>query len=148
MSKTETQYYETNEDGERVLSYETDSFVKTQNDGVHLTVNVVSSVDESSVYTYDETEGFYRLSPKDNPLLVEELDALFRVLASDFETEGLQRNPGDAYEIVVSLTAIEPDDERVVSHGRNSSHFFLSSETNFDALAVLDEVIEDLVVDE
>lgn len=142
---TETQYYETNDDGERVLSYETDQFVKVQNDGVELTVSVVSHLDQSQAYTYDDTEGFYRLSPADAPVLVEELDSLFRVLANTFGIEPVQRNPGDGYEILVSRTPVPAEDERGVSHGRTEAQFFVSPETNFDALAVLDETLSLLV---
>lgn len=145
MTETETQYYETNDEGERVLSYDDDQFVKVQNDGTQLTVNVVSRVESSEAYTYGESEGFYKFSPDDTPVLVEELDALFRVLANTFDTEPVQRNPGDGYEIVVSRKTVKGDEEQGTTPSRNHAHFFISPDTNFDALAVLDEILENLV---
>lgn len=139
----QTEYFETNSDGEQVLSASGDTAVEVQNEGVILSMNVVSNTSDSEAYTYDDTEGYYRISPTDEPQLIDELDALFRVLSRLFGSEQIARNPADSYEIVVKRENVSSDEEtgRV---SRTNGEFVISPATNHDALITLDDVLDRL----
>lgn len=140
-----TKYFEMDSNGEQTLSASDDTAVEVQNDGVELSVNVVSGgSDASEAFTYDDEEGFYRITPVDEPRLASELDALFRVLAREHAGE-ITRLPGDSYEIVVQRDQVRDDDEVLNLQSRTSAEYTLSPDTHFDALVVLDEVLSRLV---
>lgn len=140
----QTEYFETNSEGEQVLSASDDTAVEVQNDGVHLSVNVVSNTGDSEAYTYDDTEGYYRISPSDEPHLVDELDALFRVLSRLFGPGQITRNPGDSYELVVKRDQVTPDEETGGVTSRTDGEYTISPTTNHDALVTIDEVLDRL----
>lgn len=137
----DTKYFETNNDGDQVLSSTDDEVVEVQNDGVRLSVNVVSGgKQKSSVHTYDEDEGYYRIA-SDEAALASELDALFRTLAREFGGGQITRNPGDSYELVVERDQIQSDDETATINNRTDAKYVLSPSTHHDALLVLDSVL-------
>lgn len=140
----QTEYFETNSEGEQVLSASEDTAVQVQNDGVTLSVNIVSNTGDSEVYTYDDTEGYYRISPTDEPQLVDELDAFFRVLSRHFGPGQITRSPGDSYEIVVKRQTVTPDEETGGVSSRTNGEYTLSPATNHDALITLDDVLDRL----
>jgi len=140
----EADYFEENSNGEQQLAADDDTAVEVQNDGVRLSVDVVSQTGSSEVYTYNSDEGYYRISSDDNPKLATKLDGLFRALSREFGPGQITRNPSDSYELVVKREQVSPQEESSSVTSRTSGEYVLSPTTNHDVLLVIDEVLTEL----
>lgn len=133
----DTKYFEVNSEDEQVLSSTDEEIVNITDSGAEVAVSIVSA-GESTVHTFDETEGFYRISPETHPDLIDELDTLFTNL-NDSKT-ALIRNPYDGYELVVKQTEASASEESSVVNGQTNATYVLSPENSEGVLITLEDV--------
>lgn len=133
----DSKYFEENDDGEQVLASTADTVISISDVGATVSVSIVSA-GESSVHTFDDEEGFYRISPQTHPELVDELDGVFARLNES--STSLVRNPYDGYEIVVEQTEVTQSDETAIVNGQTTAEYVVSPDTSEGKLLTLEDV--------